>query len=678
IFCVCHSLGSVILKQALYIAAYHQPHHYLWVLEAIAGIIFISAPHADSNRVKTLQSFTRILKAVSIQATTIPEKELLIFLKRFEDLNLHIPILSTYETRETIIDKRFLRSTKEILVDASTCSTRARAETIVGLNLDHIQSCHFEQATGAGPEVIQKFLRETLGNGNELFPSTSEITTFNPIAMSLWASTVDIHSLDGGAIDIHSPDSGAIDRNSMDMNVGGYLQDPLVMKPGDIDFSRPALHLPCFILDRYAPNPKLCGRDSVLELMKEELLPSKTRAKSLYNANLKIFALCGVGGIGKTEVARQFASANKESFDAVFWVTADSIPQIDRSFHDISIKLGLEYPSQQHDPVVSRGLVKGWLSSNWRRIPADDENALEPSWLMVFDNADYLDLLIDYWPESNGSLLITSRDPLAKTFWSGKKCGIDLGPLSYHEGASLLIELAEIDDTANDAEENVLELAVRISHILSGIPLAISQIAGFIRDQNLCLHEFLDLYKDSAAREELFDMDCSVSSTLSYPHTIASVWGIERLRAEERGLLEFIAFLDPDGIKDDFLKELFPTYPGYLKSRTGLLRESLISRDMGSDGIRVLQLVQDTVRAKLDMHTLIYTVEKAVEILKKTWPHTISTSPMPPVNIPLGANLKCAALSSHVHKLQQLWSPSWEISKATRVQFAGLLVDVAW
>lgn len=68
---------------------------------------------------------------------------------------------------------------------------------------------------------------------------------------------------------------------------------------------------------------------------------------------------------------------------------------------------------------------------------------MEVAWLLVFDNADDLSVVVDYLPVSdNGSIFVTSRDPLAKTQSRFRVTeGIDLYPLPIEEAATLLREL---------------------------------------------------------------------------------------------------------------------------------------------------------------------------------------------------------------------------------------------
>jgi len=100
---------------------------------------------------------------------------------------------------------------------------------------------------------------------------------------------------------------------------------------------------------------------------------------------------------------------------------------------------------------VSREFGKGWLSDPWKPCytKRDLTSQEEATWLIVFDNADDPLKLIDYWPIQGGrSVLIISRDPLAKSAFSSEPCGLDLDALSDGEAASLLCKLTH-DSNSN-------------------------------------------------------------------------------------------------------------------------------------------------------------------------------------------------------------------------------------
>lgn len=218
-----------------------------------------------------------------------------------------------------------------------------------------------------------------------------------------------------------------------------------------VESTQVQLRLPCALLKTYTPNPNFLGRDGIINVIAQELLPSKTKLVSSQNTGLRQFPLCAMGGMGKTEIAQEFAISYREDFDAIFWVQADEIAKVNQSYQHISTELGLEESSQSRSEVISRELVKGWLSNPWRGNTAGKSfnPSSEVNWLVIFDNADDPMILTDYWSQGSGAVLITSRNPLTKALFSARTSGIDLGPLSDEAGASLFLLL-----TGADAEED--------------------------------------------------------------------------------------------------------------------------------------------------------------------------------------------------------------------------------
>ena len=115
---ICHSLGGIILKQAFCIAN-EQLHRYEYLVNQVAGIIFISTPHLGSGRASILETALLMLRAttrtslkLSPQKVEEEESILLDLSVRFETIHLRAPILSIYETKETRVpDGRFRHKT---------------------------------------------------------------------------------------------------------------------------------------------------------------------------------------------------------------------------------------------------------------------------------------------------------------------------------------------------------------------------------------------------------------------------------------------------------------------------------------------------------------------------------------------------------------------------------------
>ncbi|KAM3426309.1 hypothetical protein MY4824_010031 [Beauveria thailandica] len=343
---------------------------------------------------------------------------------------------------------------------------------------------------------------------------------------------------------------------------------------------RKDLRLPCYILNSQSVNTDFCGREDVLGRLADELLPS-TNVVAASGTALRQFALCGFGGIGKTEIAREFAQRHKRHFDAVFWIVADENSKLDHQYQQISLALGLEDESECKSLVVSRELVKGWLSYPQSQLLASDEigqpnHAIsEATWLLIFDNAD---------------------DPIISA-------GLDLSPLSQQDSLTLFNHL-----TANSSAQED-DTARHISNALGGVPLAISQMAGIICRQDLTMAEFLELFTDHEEHATLYETKFD-SNLVTYRHSLSSVWAFEKLKPQARTLLELISFLDPDIIGEDLLMEASASLlcesfsfkkSNYIEARTELMQSSLVRREKKKQQISVHRIVQDALFATMDL-----------------------------------------------------------------------------
>ncbi|KAJ6188767.1 hypothetical protein N7519_003675 [Penicillium mononematosum] len=463
-------------------------------------------------------------------------------------------------------------------------------------------------------------------------------------------------------------------------------------KAPESDIAKP-VHLPCFLLDTHSANKDFCGREDILERLATELLPAENTVTAS-STPPKQFALCGLGGIGKTEIAREFARRHQSSFDAVFWVVADDIAKLDHHYQQISLALGLEDPSECKSQVVSRELVKGWLSNPRKHIPESDDSvqpgeaSAEATWLLIFDNADDPTILTDYWPQGNGSILVTSRDPSSKGLFTRRPSGLDLGSLSQKDSLSLFNHLITI------SSEPEADTARQISDALGGIPLAISQIAGIIRRKDLTLSEFLELYTGHEERSSLYETKLETNS-VTYGHSLSTVWAFGGLKPETQQVLELISFLDPDVIGEDLLEASVELLSNdapfkknhYVEARNDLLQSSLVQRNIQKQQISVHRIVQDVILATMDAGRKRYLFDRVVRILWADWPSAMpkpSKEPELPQPTSSGNRLHvgrwptCAAIYPHVLRIHQLWPAISNSPEATQLLFAKLLTDAAW
>jgi len=109
----------------------------------------------------------------------------------------------------------------------------------------------------------------------------------------------------------------------------------------------------CYVVP-YQVNPRFSGREEALHKIRQTLAPEKSRDRQVS------FALWGMGGVGKTQVALQYAATSRPYFDIILWVSADSAIQVSQSFGDIAVRLGL-HGKYEADVVGAAPKVKAWL-----------------------------------------------------------------------------------------------------------------------------------------------------------------------------------------------------------------------------------------------------------------------------------------------------------------------------
>lgn len=441
------------------------------------------------------------------------------------------------------------------------------------------------------------------------------------------------------------------------------------------------------MLETETHNPRFFGREDVFPQISQALLPSNTKFVSSESESLRKFAICGLGGMGKTEIAIEFALRNKDAFDAIFWISAAESTKLDARYSQIAVRLGLETQLESTNHVVSRELVKGWLSKPWKRVMLEGNRPAveEAKWLLIFDNADDAYVLTDYWPiQGSGSVLITSRDPLMKSLFSTAPSGLDLEPMSDRDGGALLRNLAQDEDKEG--------LSEKIANMLGGLPLAIVQMTGIIRRQALRLSEFMESYNDHSEHSTLYQLKSPLGPQ-AYPHTISTVWALESLTPGAKHFLYVLAFLDPDCIQEYILTDVnadfaewFPTKPTtFREARTELIQASLVKRNKDMEELTVHRLVQDVVRSNMTIAITKETFWFVVGLLVAQWPTAFSpaTTRDAQVKTPqlhfIERWPRCAALYPHVFRLKNLHEVLGRgVLGEPKLSFAALLADAAW
>ncbi|KAH8729231.1 nb-arc and tpr domain-containing protein [Ilyonectria robusta] len=386
-----------------------------------------------------------------------------------------------------------------------------------------------------------------------------------------------------------------------------------------------------------ARNQKFYGRSDVLDNIDNffglgKPHPSESGRTDSVEDRLntpKIFALCGIAGIGKTDTASEYAFTRLGHFDAVIWIYADPAPKIGPQFVELAKGLGGHAVSVNVDQVSAREVVKQWLSSpvGWR-MQRGQSLQVEGRWLMIIDNVEEPDDIYNWLPDHGpGCILVTSKYPLVneKTFRLDN--GLNLEPFSSVAGAAMLRKLSDRNQSGDTA------VSVRIAEALGGLPLGIAQMSAIIREYHLSFEDFEVWY--SKNKKELHEL--RVKGMLgNYKYTLGTVWAVEKLSNPARALLGVLSVLDPDRIPEKLLEggadqvELtdYPSNKGnYLMARAELIHTSLVSRNMAANELRIHRVVQEVVRQKKTEVELRHIFAAAAILISSVWPFVSGTDP---------------------------------------------------
>jgi hypothetical protein len=273
-------------------------------------------------------------------------------------------------------------------------------------------------------------------------------------------------------------------------------------------------------------NPFFTGREDVLAQL-QEALAAQGRA-----------ALSGLGGVGKTQTAVEYAHRHSDEYDYILWTTAHSREALVSGCVMAAALLNLPEAGIQ-DQTVAVNAVKRWLSS--RR-----------GWLLILDNADDLAMASEFIPPGkNGHVLLTTR---VRAMGAVTRL-VEIQKMGTEEGALFLLRRAKYiaEDAPLDAgSEADLASAKEIAKQLGGLPLALDQAGAYLEETRCGLSGYLNLYRNHAP--ELLRRRGML--VFDYPKSVATTWvlsfeNIEKANSVATEFLCFCAFLDPDGISEE-------------------------------------------------------------------------------------------------------------------------------
>lgn len=382
----------------------------------------------------------------------------------------------------------------------------------------------------------------------------------------------------------------------------------------------------------FTRNPFFTGREDLLEQLHTKL--TIARAAALTQAQ----AISGLGGIGKTQIAVEYAYRYCDKYRLVLWVRATTTDTLISDFVAIADLLQLSERDEQNQNKIVRA-VKQWLSAT-------------EGWLLIFDNADDPTIISDFLPSGKaGHILFTTRaqsmGPIAQS--------IEVEKMGMVEGTLLLLrrtKVLEAEVFLDQVQEEDLAGAEAIAIELDFLPLALDQAGAYVEETGCSLPSYLALYRTH--RKDLLQRRGSFP--IGHPESVATTWSlsfqkIEQINAVAANLLRLCAFLDPDAITEEFItlgfleinqasiewpsglkdeirfketvKELSKCIPAdtfQLNEAMEELRKfSLVKRNPGTKTFSIHRLVQAVLKDEMDAEDQRWWAHQALQILYFTF-----------------------------------------------------------
>lgn len=334
-----------------------------------------------------------------------------------------------------------------------------------------------------------------------------------------------------------------------------------------------------------ARNKNFTGREDVLARLREG---SSSRVSAVLpesdSHETAPQGVHGLGGIGKTALAIEYAYRFSSDYDLVWWIPADQLSSVRGSLAALARRLGVN--SQPMSGID--GLITAVLDALCRGKPYS-------RWLLIFDNADEPEDINVLIPRGTGDVLVTSRNHR----WQSLIQAIPMDVFHREESRQFLLKRVSKGLSDSHAE--------RVADELGDLPLALEQAGAMLRETGMSADEYLRLL------EEHVTSIMDEGKAPDYPYSMTAAWelsvnALTQQRPEALELLRCCAFFGPEPIPRDVFRrgasetgtsvaEVLSNPIQSASAMRELARYALITLDRNT--VKVHRLVQALIRDAL-------------------------------------------------------------------------------
>jgi tetratricopeptide (TPR) repeat protein len=356
-----------------------------------------------------------------------------------------------------------------------------------------------------------------------------------------------------------------------------------------------------------AHNMFFTGRGAILETIARWFFSEIEATQTL--------ALSGLAGVGKTQIALEYAHRYYDHYDAVLWVKASSKDTFESDMLIIARILDLP-EMQDKDVQIIVAAVHRWLKQRRK-------------WLLILDEVKDEQLLNGFVPSvQGGDVLITTQLSAISGIES-----IEVESMTESEGVQLLLRCARIIPPNSEDDDDLAARypdALTITRLMAGLPLALDQAGAFIDATSCGLDGYLLRYEKQSA--ELLKWRVEAQSADDVSLSVRWLMLISDIESVPFALdiLRFCAFLNAEDIPEELIHTglrffnpmATPDSPDVPAAIDVLCNYSLLRRSSNKDLslVSIHRLMQEVLKGRLDKETQRRYAENTVLAVNEAFP----------------------------------------------------------
>lgn len=356
-------------------------------------------------------------------------------------------------------------------------------------------------------------------------------------------------------------------------------------------------------------NPYFTGRETYLELLDQCLKENGSVALT------QPISISGLGGIGKTQLALEYAHRNHlKVYRAVLWANAVDKAALEASYLSLAQLLNLSEKGERDVDLIVQA-VKTWLKEH-------------TNWLLILDNADDLQLVRSFLPtKPRGHILLTTRSQIVGNI----AARIEVETMEPEEAHLFLLRRSGVlkDGTElNTLASDLRNASLQLVEILGRHPLALDQAGAYIEETGAFFVTYMQLYDD----QRLILLNERGLLGDEHPETVVITFEISFQRAcklcsTAADVLQLCSFLLADDIPEELFSDgLKLDIAKFNNAVRALRRYSLIKRNGEKKILSVHRLVQVVLRDDMTKSEQEVWTEKVIKALNIVFPQVEYTT----------------------------------------------------